>query len=163
MRVIAAWILALGLIAVPAMAGNGGAEDGKDTPKSNSSASALKPDTSATTPPLVQLLQAKGILTAAEAAQITQAASAAEANDRLAQMLLAKGLITESDYNSSVGPLVNPAGNANANVGSGHFMNALIHVPAGDGYAGDGSAGAAEEPASIHFKGITLTPGGFLA
>jgi hypothetical protein len=40
MRVIAAWILALGLVAVPAMAGTGGAGDGKDAAKSNDASAA---------------------------------------------------------------------------------------------------------------------------
>jgi hypothetical protein len=89
-------------------------------------------DPQSKTPPLVQVLQSKGILTAAEAAQIAQATSAAEANDRLAQMLLAKGLISESDYNSSVGPLVNSATVNDSN--GGHFMNSVVHVGGRNSY-----------------------------
>jgi hypothetical protein len=70
------------------------------------------------TPPLVQLLKAKGILTPEEAATISQASSADEANARLAQLLVSKGLISQQDYNNTVatsGPggaqLVNAAGN----------------------------------------------------
>jgi len=87
---------------------------------------AQQTDQQAKTPPLVQLLQSKGIITAAEAAQISQATSAEEANNRLAQMLLAKGLISESDYSQTVGPLVNPASSNETN--SGHFMNSVIHI-----------------------------------
>ena len=87
---------------------------------------AQQTDQQAKTPPLVQLLQSKGIITAAEAAQISQATSAEEANNRLAQMLLAKGLISESDYSQTVGPLVNPASSNETN--GGHFMNSVIHI-----------------------------------
>lgn len=54
------------------------------------------------TPPLVQLLESKGILTAQEAATISAAGSADEANAKLAQLLVAKGLISQQDYNNTV-------------------------------------------------------------
>jgi hypothetical protein len=59
-------------------------------------------DHQTTTPPLVQLLQSKGILTAQEAATISQASTADEANVRLAQLLVSKGLISQQDYNNTV-------------------------------------------------------------
>src|SRR5580704_15012409 len=49
--------------------------------------------------PLVRLLQAKGILTSEEAAQINQASSASDADQRLAKLLLSKGVISQADYN----------------------------------------------------------------
>ena len=55
------------------------------------------------TPPLVQLLQSKGILSPDEAAQLSQAGSADEANARLANLLVAKGLISREDYDHTVG------------------------------------------------------------
>ena len=57
------------------------------------------------TPPLVQLLQSKGILSSDEAAQLSQAGSADEANARLANLLVAKGLISREDYDHKWGPL----------------------------------------------------------
>jgi hypothetical protein len=59
--------------------------------------------------PLVRLLQSKGILTEEEAAMIGQAGSAIESEQRLAGLLLSKGLITQEDYNQTVGTVL-PAG-----------------------------------------------------
>src|SRR2546430_13032393 len=52
--------------------------------------------------PLVRVLQAKGILTAEEVAQISQASSANDA-ERLAKLLLMKGVISQADYDQAVG------------------------------------------------------------
>ena len=52
--------------------------------------------------PLVRVLQAKGILTADEVAQLSQASSASDANQRLAKLLLIKGVISQADYDQSV-------------------------------------------------------------
>src|SRR5713226_6249716 len=52
--------------------------------------------------PLVRVLQAKGILTAEEVAQISQASSASDADQRLAKLLLMKGVISQSDYDQTV-------------------------------------------------------------
>lgn len=48
--------------------------------------------------PLIRLLQAKGILSEAEASSVSQGNSAAEVERRLARLLLDKGLITKSEY-----------------------------------------------------------------
>src|ERR1700675_5201438 len=53
--------------------------------------------------PLVRVLQAKGILTAEEVAQISQASSASDADQRLAKLLLMKGVITQTDYDQTAG------------------------------------------------------------
>jgi hypothetical protein len=53
--------------------------------------------------PLVRVLQAKGILTPEEAAQINQASSASDADQRLAKLLLSKGVISQADYNQMMG------------------------------------------------------------
>jgi len=76
-------------------------------------------------PPLVQLLQAKGILTADEAATISQSASADEANARLAALLVSKGLISQQDYNNTVPA---PASDLTNEGGSAHMMNAVNHL-----------------------------------
>jgi len=59
-------------------------------------------DTSAVNP-LVRMLQAKGILTADEVAQLGQASSASDADERLAKLLLMKGVISQADYDQTVG------------------------------------------------------------
>ncbi|HTA58361.1 MAG TPA: hypothetical protein VK805_09420 [Candidatus Baltobacteraceae bacterium] len=53
--------------------------------------------------PLVHILQAKGILTPEEVAQINQASSASDADQRLAKLLLSKGVISQTDYNQMMG------------------------------------------------------------
>jgi hypothetical protein len=75
------------------------------------------------TPPLVQLLQSKGILSPDEAAQLSQAGSADEANARLAQLLVAKGLISQDDYNHTVAT----AEPVRDTASGGHYENALFH------------------------------------
>src|SRR6266404_6453330 len=52
--------------------------------------------------PLVHILQAKGILTAEEVAQLGQASSASDADQRLAKLLLMKGVISQADYDQTV-------------------------------------------------------------
>src|SRR5712664_3618611 len=51
--------------------------------------------------PLVRVLRAKGILTDEEVAQLSQASSASDANQRLAKLLLVKGVISQADYDKS--------------------------------------------------------------
>jgi hypothetical protein len=53
--------------------------------------------------PLVRVLQAKGILTPEEVAQISQASSASDADQRLARLLVSKGVISQADYNQMMG------------------------------------------------------------
>ncbi len=79
------------------------------------------------TPPLIQLLQSKGILTADEAAQVGQAGTADEMNERLGRLLVQKGLISPEDYSRTVAASVVPASN-NGAVG-GNLMNAVVRVP----------------------------------
>jgi hypothetical protein len=70
--------------------------------------------------PLVRLLQAKGILTEEEVAQIDQAASPADADQRLANLLLSKGVISQSDYDHTFGSV------RVANVSAPASSNAIV-------------------------------------
>jgi hypothetical protein len=79
------------------------------------------------TPPLIQLLQSKGILTAEEAAQVGQAGTADEVNERLGRLLVQKGLITPEDYSHTVAASVTPTGNNGAT--GGNLINAVVRVP----------------------------------
>jgi hypothetical protein len=78
-------------------------------------------------PPLIQLLQSKGILTADEAAQVGQAGTADEMNDRLGRLLVQKGLISPEDYSRTVAASVTPA--SNNVVAGGNLVNAVVRVP----------------------------------
>lgn len=60
-----------------------------------------QPENSPAVNPLVRLLQAKGILTGEEVAQINQASSPADVDQRLASLLLSKGIISQSDYDQA--------------------------------------------------------------
>jgi hypothetical protein len=80
-----------------------------------------------TAPPLIQLLQSKGILTADEAAQVGQAGTADEMNERLGRLLVQKGLISPEDYSRTVAASVVPASN-NGAVG-GNLVEAVVRVP----------------------------------
>jgi len=78
--------------------------------------------------PLVRVLQAKGILTAEEVAQISQASSASEADRRLAKLLLLKGVISQADYEQTVGTpgMINAS---NTGTSSATAIAAVYHVP----------------------------------
>jgi hypothetical protein len=79
--------------------------------------------------PLVQLLQAKGILNAEEVAEVSQAASPSEADKRLAQLLVDKGLISEQEYKATY---TNAAANTVATpmeFSGGHLLSAIYSPP----------------------------------
>jgi hypothetical protein len=79
--------------------------------------------------PLVRVLQAKGILTPEEVAQINQASSASDADQRLAQLLVSKGVISQSDYNQMMGApgIVNASATNSAAAAS--MIPAVYRVP----------------------------------
>jgi hypothetical protein len=89
-------------------------------------------DTKPAVNPLVRILQAKGILTAEEVAQLSQASSASDADQRLAKLLLMKGVITQTDYDQTVGT----AGMMNASTTAGSTpmaIPAVYRVPVNNG------------------------------
>ena len=74
--------------------------------------------------PLVKLLESKGILTAEEASSIDRASSPDEANARLAQLLVSKGLISDQEYKTTFGEPAAPA------PAGAHYVEAVYHAPA---------------------------------
>src|SRR6267143_6062824 len=82
--------------------------------------------------PLVRVLQAKGILTAEEVAQISQASSASDADRRLAKLLLLKGVISQADYEQTVGTpgMINAS---NTETSSATAIAAVYGVPVNNG------------------------------
>ena len=82
--------------------------------------------------PLVRVLQAKGILTAEEVAQLGQASSASDAEQRLAKLLLVKGVISQADYDQTVGTpgMMNVS---NAGTSSPTAIAAVYRVPINNG------------------------------
>jgi len=82
--------------------------------------------------PLVRVLQAKGILTAEEVAALSQASSAGDADQRLAKLLLMKGVISQADYDQTVGTpgMMNAS---NAGTSSPTAIAAVYRVPINNG------------------------------
>jgi len=92
--------------------------------------------------PLVRLLQSKGILTDEEAAMVSQAASTSESNERLAKLLLSKGLINQEDYDQTVGASVVPVA-AQGSTGA-RLVPAVLRTPV----AGSSGSSAPAPPAA---------------
>src|SRR5205807_489339 len=69
---------------------------------SQSALAQQRTDNTSAVNPLVRVLQAKGILSADEVAQLAQASSASDADQRLAKLLLMKGVISQADYDQTV-------------------------------------------------------------
>src|SRR6266567_2332513 len=82
--------------------------------------------------PLVRVLQAKGILTAEEVAQLAQASSASDADQRLAKLLLMKGVISQTDYDQTVNTasMINASAPASS---SPTVVAAVYRVPLNNG------------------------------
>jgi hypothetical protein len=97
--------------------------------------------------PLIRILQAKGILTPEEAAQISQASSASDADQRLAKLLLSKGVISQADYNQMMGPpgIVNASA---SNSAPAIMIPTVYRIPAGGPPSPNASAPAAGSTSS---------------
>src|SRR6201997_2805203 len=81
--------------------------------------------------PLLQLLQSKGILSAEEVLSINQASSPDDANARLARLLVSKGLISDQEYQHTIGEPAAPASPAPA----AHLVEVAYHAPVASGTA----------------------------
>ncbi|PYX89607.1 MAG: hypothetical protein DMG68_04560, partial [Acidobacteria bacterium] len=79
-----------------------------------------------TTNPLINLLQSKGIISADEAAAVTQASSPEEGNQRLVQLLVQKGLISEKEYQATLASKVTPV---NQTPVATELVNTVYHPP----------------------------------
>src|SRR6266550_4453654 len=98
--------------------------------------------------PLVRVLQAKGILTAEEVGQISQASSTGDADQRLAKLLLMKGVISQADYDQAVGtPGMIDA--SNAGTSSPTAIAAVYRVPINNGVGGASAGPPPQEPQVI--------------
>jgi hypothetical protein len=165
MRVIAAWILALGLVVAPAMAGTGGAADGKDAAKSNDGSaakdtpgntSAAPSSTDSTAKPapanlvnevqqLRELIEAQSRQLQTQTEQLKQQQEKMQAMERQLKTVNA-AVESRTLMNEGADPAlaINPA-----------TSSAMGYVASQDKKD--------EAPTAIHFKGITITPGGFFA
>jgi hypothetical protein len=96
--------------------------------------------------PLVRVLHAKGILSDEDMAQISQAYSPADAEQRLAKLLLTKGVISQADYDQTLAAseVVNVA---STGATGAHAMPAVYRVPVNAGPAVEPAATGAPVPA----------------
>ena len=77
---------------------------------------------------LVRVLQAKGILSAEDVAQVTQASSSVDADQRLAKLLITKGVISQADYDQIIRSAAVVSVSAPAPDGV-RTVPAIYHVP----------------------------------
>ncbi len=99
----------------------------------------------ATASPLVRLLQSKGILTAEEVAEVSQASTSEEADLRLAQLLFTKGVISKEDYEQAVGASVVSVSTGGLNGAT--LVPTVLRTPAGSAGLGT-SVPVPEKPAA---------------
>lgn len=157
MRVLAAWVLALGLAVSPAVAGTGGAGDGKDTAAAKASDSSTAKENGESTPPTSakpaapatpsmenQVQQLRDLLDS-QSRQIQAQSEQLREQQRKMYEMEDKLRLVNSDLE-----LENEAGRYASN-------------PAGAFAFRNNDEKKDEMPTSIRFKGITLTPGGFFA
>ena len=76
--------------------------------------------------PLVRLLQTKGIITEQEAAMISEASSPAQAERRLTELLVSKGVITREEYEQTL--LTREASSASSDASAPRVITAATHV-----------------------------------
>lgn len=176
MRFFLTWLLAIGMILSPALAGTDGTGDAKNTTAStttnttNTTTAAEKDKTGDSTAPASKTEAAKPAASSVES-ELQQLRDLIEAQTKLLQAQSEqlkeqqqRMQVLESEVNSSsardgfvattdsVDPDSHTAGVASTPVDG---------IPTGR--AGRSPQFGNESPAAIHFKGITLTPGGFLA
>jgi len=156
MRGILSWFIVVGLAASPGMAGAvgpGDAKDSKDTAKAADTSSASKNDSSV-----------KPGSTALEN-EIQQLRDLLEAQSRQLQLQNAQLKEQQQKMEAMEAELKTVSSTANALTSNTSTpASAVMGVSATGVVATPGGSGQGEnEPIAIRFKGVTLTPGGFLA
>jgi hypothetical protein len=91
--------------------------------------------------PLVRLLQTKGIITEQEASMISESSSPAQAERRLAELLLSKGLISSQEYDQTIAAL--GAGSPTVDPARPHVTTAAAHI------SNVSAAGPAADPTAV--------------
>jgi hypothetical protein len=162
MRVLATWLLALGLVASPALAGNGGAGDGKDGDKKSSAAvtkdtsgstsADSKADPAAKPASLENEVQQLRDLIEAQTKLLKDQSEELKEQQRKMQLMQVE-LDNVATASGTAPALMNEGGEP------------MLATPiTGSGIVRSNSQDKKEgPPTAIHYKGITLTPGGFFA
>ncbi len=165
MRVFVTCLLALGLAAGPAWAGDDGKTDTASTTKTTSSDKTAATDKTAgpsktaageSSPVIETELQQMRDLLKAQADQLEEQRAALAREEQKIQDLESRLHVTETTGTASAGSAA--AGNASAGSSEAPAAEAALPAP-----GQEGTKKSEEGPSSIRFKGITLTPGGFVA
>jgi len=168
MRVFLTWLLAFGLAASPAMAGDDTKKDTGDSAKTAPAKTASDSNKNATTessPTLEAEIQQMRDLLKAQSEQIEQQRAALERAEEKVQALESRLNSTDPIGNTVVNPNANLSGSSSGNfapTASATLATPTSGVPTAF-QAGSGMGPDQGMNDSIHFKGITLTPGGFVA
>ena len=172
MRIFVTWLLAFGMIVSPAMAGTDGTGDTKNTTASNttntttaadkdkagdSAAPAAKTDAAKPAPASLEseLQQLRDLIEAQSKLLQAQSEQLKEQQQRMQ--------VLESEVSSS-SAREGFVATTNSTDPDGHTAG-VASTPV-DGIPtsrGDGSQVGNESPASLHYKGVSITPGGFMA
>ena len=166
MRVFVTCLLALGLATSPVWAGDDGKKDTADSAKTTSSDKTAKSDKTAdstktgsgdSSPVIETELQQMRDLLKAQADQLEEQRAALSREEQKIQDLESRLHVTETNGTAPSGTASGaPAGAGTVGVGT-YAAPGATPAPAGQ------AAMNSDEPPAIRFKGISLTPGGFLA
>jgi hypothetical protein len=160
MRVLAAWTLALAFAVSPALAGTGGAGDGKDTTaaKANGNSAAREnPENPAADAPKTEAPAASA--TPASPSMENQLQQFRDLLETQSRQIQAQNEQLR-DQQRKMYQMEDQLRTVNATVQNGG-MGLGANPSEAVGYYNDEKKD--ESPAAIRFKGVTLTPGGFLA
>ena len=161
MRVLAACVLALGLAASPVMASNAapGDKDGAATSNNNASTAAAQPANA--NAPAANADPAKAESSSEVSAELQEMRELLEAQARqLAEQQQKMQMLEEQLKAVHESPATAPSDAESSSGATGATSAAIASNAALGGGASDDKEGP---PTSISFKGITLTPGGFMA
>jgi hypothetical protein len=174
MRVFLTWLLAFGMIVSPALAGTDGAGDGKNTPSNatNTTTAAEKDKTGDSTAPVAKTEASKAAPSSLES-EVQQLRDLIEAQTKLLQAQSEqlkeqqhRMQILESEVSSSSSTsdsFVAPSGGADPDSHTAGVASTPVDgVPTGRP-GRSSQAGGEAAPLAIHFKGVTISPGGFMA
>jgi hypothetical protein len=169
MRNLAVWILALGIAAAPAVAADGpgsGADNGKaanagDAKDANATGAAkkAKPEDKTTKPSLEEEIDEMRALLRDQAARLAD--QQREIEDMKAELARTNSAATSPA--AAVSATNQPAANGAPSATTVVAANASAPVVRTSEAPRQSGSSNSEGPASITFKGVTLTPGGFFA
>jgi hypothetical protein len=170
MRNLAVWILALGIAAAPAVAADGpgsGTDNGKATnaadaknPNLKDAANKAKPEDKTTKPSLEEEIDEMRAVLRDQAARLAE--QQREIEDMKAELARTNSMAPAISAEPALGVSASgqPSGTAAATVVASNATAPVVRSAETPRQSGSGNS---EGPASITFKGVTLTPGGYFA